>query len=90
MHLRPLIEQLPPGYCEVRLGRRRYSVTRRDFNQGKSLKVYAEELGETDFISFNYYITSREELLKPCEMPIQKVLHFLQEMQLINSAKEEL
>lgn len=46
-------------------------------NRGKSIKVFAEELGGKDFISFNYYLTSGEHQLKPCEMPTEKVLHFL-------------
>ena len=46
---------------------KKYGVTRTDFNKGKSIKVYAEELAGTNFISLNYYITSKKELLKPCE-----------------------
>ena len=54
-----------------------YGVSRSDFNQGKSLKVYAEELGGKDFISFNLYLTSEKNLLKACEMPDQKVVDFI-------------
>lgn len=48
-----------------------------DFNNGKSFKIYAEELGGNDFISLNYYITKTSEKLKPCEMPEEKVIYFL-------------
>ena len=71
------IQQLPQGYSEVAYRGSRYSVVRTDFNQGKSLKVFAQNLGGTDFISFNYYLTAQSQLLKPCEMPTQKVLDFL-------------
>ncbi|MFD0798269.1 peptide methionine sulfoxide reductase [Maribacter chungangensis] len=54
-----------------------YGVTRKDFNKGKSIKLYAEELGGADFISLNYYLTTKSHSLKPCEMPEQKVIHFL-------------
>jgi peptide-methionine (S)-S-oxide reductase len=54
-----------------------YGLRRTDFNDGRSTKVYAEELGRTDFISFNYYRTASAEYLKPCEMPEEKVLDFL-------------
>lgn len=71
------IKNLPIGYSEVKYQNRKYGVTRTDFNAGKSIKLYAEELGGKDFISFNYYVTRTKGNLKPCEMPKQKVIHFL-------------
>jgi len=71
------IKNLPLGYSEVEYQQKKYGVTRADFNDGKSIKIYAKELGGNDFISLNYYITSKSENLKPCEMPEQKVIHFL-------------
>ncbi len=71
------IRVLPIGYSEAFYQGKKYGVTRTDFNQGKSIKLYAEELGGKDFISFNYYITDKENLLKPCEMSKKKVIHFL-------------
>jgi len=71
------LQSFPKGYSEVVYNHKKYGVTRTDFNRGKSIKLYAEELGGTDVISLNYYLTLREELLKPCEMSAQKVIHFL-------------
>jgi len=71
------ISKLPEGYSEVVYKTRKYSVSKTIFNKGKSLKVYAEELGGSDFISFNYYRTLTSNPLKPCEMPEHKVLDFL-------------
>jgi len=71
------IESLAEGYQEVYFQGRKYGLSKKTYNQGKSLKVYAEELGGQDFISFNYYYTSKEVLLKPCEMPKEQVIHFL-------------
>ncbi|WP_276165265.1 peptide methionine sulfoxide reductase [Zobellia alginiliquefaciens] len=71
------IRKLPVGYCQVVYNEKRYGVTRSDFNNGNSHKVYAEELGGNDFISLNYYVTSTLENLKPCEMPLKKVENFL-------------
>ncbi len=79
------IEQLPMGYSEVLYNNKKYGVTLTHFNEGKSLKLYAEELGGNDFISLNYYITESKELLKPCEMPEQKVIQFLNNMKLITN-----
>jgi|TARA_R100000479_G_scaffold70100_3_gene33716 hypothetical protein len=39
--------------------------------------MYAEELGGTNIISLNYYVTSKTEIVKPCEMTGKKVIDFL-------------
>ncbi|WP_339706917.1 peptide methionine sulfoxide reductase [uncultured Kriegella sp.] len=75
------IKALSIGYSEVVYQGQRYGVTRTDFNEGKSHKIYAEELGGTNFISLNYYVTSSSQKMKPCEMPMQKVIDFLNEYQ---------
>jgi len=77
MTLLERIQQIQPGYSEVQYQGRTYGLTRTDFNQGKSIKVFAEELGGKDFISFNFYQTTAADHLKPCEMPERKVLDFL-------------
>jgi len=71
------VEQIPLGYSEVKYQGKTYGLTRTDYSGGRSLKVYAEELGGTDFISFNYYFTQKGDLLKPCEMPEAKVRAFV-------------
>ncbi|NRB46977.1 MAG: peptide methionine sulfoxide reductase [Saprospiraceae bacterium] len=77
------IQQIPLGYSEAAYEGKKYGLSRTDFNGGKSIKVFAEELGGKDFISFNYYLTSGEHQLKPCEMPTEKVQHFLFNFQLL-------
>ncbi|RFN58173.1 peptide methionine sulfoxide reductase [Marixanthomonas ophiurae] len=77
------IEKLPVGYSVVWYHKKKYGVSRTDYNDGKSIKVYAEELGGTDIISLNYYKTSKTEVLKPCEMPEMKVIDFLTGCKLI-------
>jgi hypothetical protein len=77
MTLKESISNIPPGYSEVWYKGKKYGLSRQDFNGGKSTKVFAEELGGKDFISFNYYLTSSKDLLKPCEMPEAKVVDFL-------------
>ncbi|MEO7523118.1 MAG: peptide methionine sulfoxide reductase [Ferruginibacter sp.] len=81
------IEILPTGYSEVNYKEKRYGVSRTDFNHGKSIKIYAEELGGNHFVSFNYYHTSQSGLLKPCEMPEEEIIHFLEHFSLINVRK---
>ena len=77
MSLLSKIKDFPLGYSEVFFENKKYGITRTDFNNGKSFKIYAEELGGKNFISLNYYITETSEKLKPCEMPAEKVIHFL-------------
>ena len=76
------MKRLPLGYSEVFYNNKKYGVTRSEFNNGKSLKLFAKELGGKDYISLNYYITNNNELLKPCEMPEQKVIQFINQMKL--------
>ncbi len=74
------IRALSKGYSEVLYRNKKYGVTRIDFSHGRSIKLYAEELGGNDFISLNYYITTKAESLKPCEMPERKVIDFLENL----------
>jgi peptide-methionine (S)-S-oxide reductase len=71
------IQLLNIGYQVISYKGKKYGVTRTDFNEGRSIKVFAEELGGTDFISFNFYMLKSGDQLKPCEMPVEKVLDFL-------------
>jgi peptide-methionine (S)-S-oxide reductase len=34
---------------------KKYGISKSTFNQGKSFKLFAEELGGSDFISLNYF-----------------------------------
>lgn len=76
------IQLVPKGYSVGNYQNKKYGVTRTDFNNGKSIKIYAEELGGTNFISLNYYILESGNLLKPCEMPESKVIDFLNNYEL--------
>lgn len=80
------IEKIPEGYSEGSYNHRKYGITKTSFNTGNSFKIYGEELGGTNFISLNYYITKEKDLLKPCEMPEQKVVHFLENVILVNES----
>ncbi len=83
MSLLKYIQLIPQGYSQVLYQQKKYGVSRTDFNSGKSIKIFAEELGGNDFISLNFYITRTSEKLKPCEMPEQKVIDFLKNIELI-------
>ena len=84
MNLLKRIQQLPTGYSKVYYEKVKYGVTKSEFNQGNSFKIYATELGGNNFISLNYYCTSNNEILKPCEMPEEKVIHYLENYTVIS------
>lgn len=69
----------PRGYFTARYQGRRYGVTNTAHANGKSFKLYAEELGGSDRSSLNIYRppSSPEPALKPCEMPVDKVTAFV-------------
>lgn len=65
------------GYGGTYLGKR-YRITKRQMSNGRSQKLEAEELGGSDYISFNLYrLATGQVLLKPCEMPEDKVVEFV-------------
>ncbi len=76
------ISHIQEGYSEGLYQGKKYGITKTVFNDGKSFKVYAKELGGNDFISLNYYVTACGEKLRPCEMPERKVVHFLRNVEL--------
>jgi hypothetical protein len=72
------LSSLPLGYFTATHENRRYGVSRSVHADGRSMKLFAEELGGTDRISLNIYRPpSGEPALKPCEMPIDKVTAFV-------------
>ena len=60
---------------------KRYLLSKQTQLKGKLIKLYAEELGNIDFISLNYYTNIDGGLLKPCEMPKEKVVDFILDLQ---------
>ncbi|MGR3514836.1 MAG: hypothetical protein ACU0GG_18910 [Paracoccaceae bacterium] len=71
-------DRLPVGGYGATYQGNRYRVTKTIMAAGRSQKLEAEELGGADYISFNLYrLASGESLLKPCEMPAQKVMDFV-------------
>lgn len=72
------IENIPEGYSQGKFSGSTYGITKATYNAGRSFKIYAEELGGSNFVSLNYYITKEKDLLKPCEMSVTKAMEFLE------------
>ena len=71
-------DALPTGSYGGTFNGKRYRVTKSVMATGRSQKLEAEELGGNDYISFNLYrLASGASLLKPCEMPEEKVVNFV-------------
>ena len=78
MSLAELLDRLPPGWSETSYAGRRWGVTRTVHGDGRSQSVLAEELGGPGLVSANAYRLGGELVLKPCEMPAEVVLAFLE------------
>ena len=74
-----LVDQVPEGWSRVAYHQDRYGLTKITHGDGRSVSIYAEQLGGSDVVSANVYRTSAGDVLKPCEMPAEKVLSFLRE-----------
>jgi len=69
--------ELKDGSYDVFYEDKRYLLSKKTELKGKLIKLYADELGDNDFISLNYYSEIGDGLLKPCEMPQEKVIDFV-------------
>lgn len=71
-------DALPRGGYGGTFEGKRYRLMKSILVAGRSQKLEAEELGGPDYISFNLYrLAGGEVLLKPCEMPSEKVIDFV-------------
>ena len=68
---------LPNGANDVMYLGKRYLLRKETLLKGKLIKVYAEELGNTDVVSCNYYSSVKNGILNPCEMSDKKVIDFV-------------
>ena len=71
------LRAIPVGTSTGRLDGKRYTATRSDFNAGRSIKLVAEALDGSDYISLNFYDLGSGAQLAPCEMPARKVVAFV-------------
>jgi hypothetical protein len=77
-HFIAAFDALPRGAYGATYDGKRYRVIKSVLATGRSQKLEAEELGGNDYISFNLYrLEGGQVLLKPCEMPAEKVIAFV-------------
>jgi hypothetical protein len=73
-----LVGQVPEGWSRVRTSGQTWGVTRTTRANGKVVSISAERLSDAEQISANIWITSRGAVLKPCEVPADAVVRFLE------------
>lgn len=72
------LSELPSGYVRGTFLGETYGVTVSRSGDGARVKLYGEQLGGSDHVSFNLYrLGDGEARLKPCEMPAEKVIAFV-------------
>ncbi len=69
--------ELPNRANYVSYNNRRYLLRKETLLNNKLIKIYAEELGDRDIVSGNYYPSIKNGTLKPCEMSDKKVIDFV-------------
>ncbi|WP_298858181.1 hypothetical protein [uncultured Sulfitobacter sp.] len=71
------LRAIPLGTSVGRVESIRYTATRSDFNNGRSIKLVAEALDQSDYVSLNFYDLESGGQLAPCEMQHDKVVDFI-------------
>ncbi len=72
------LERFADGYRQGLFEGRRWGVTVNRSAGRKRIWLYAEDLGGSDFVSFNLYrLNGAGPILKPCEMSSDKVVTFV-------------
>jgi hypothetical protein len=77
VELTELVERVPEGWTPVDYDGRRWGLSRTTHVDGRSVSLFAEELGGTRVVSANVLRAATGDLLRPCEMPASTVLAFL-------------
>jgi hypothetical protein len=79
--IRHRLAHWPEGYVTALYRGRTWGVTLSRHAGGRSLKLFGQELGGSDIVSLNLYDTgaAADPILRPCEMPVEKVLAFVNE-----------
>lgn len=72
-----LLETIPEGWSRTTLAGDAWGVRRSTHAGGKVISVTAERLGGTEQLGANVWITSEGPILRPCEVPEEKIMEFL-------------
>ncbi|WP_454856238.1 hypothetical protein [Promicromonospora soli] len=73
-----LVGEIPEGWSRVRISGQTWGVARTTRANGAVVSISAERLSDAEQISANVWITANGPVLKPCEVPADAVVTFLQ------------
>ena len=77
--LAALIRAIPEGWTRVQIAGRGWGITRTTRAGGKTISFDAERLGGNEHLGANVWVTSEGSILRPCEVPEEKVMQFLRD-----------
>ena len=77
--LEALLKAIPEGWTRVQIGGRGWGITRTTRAAGKTISLDAERLGTTEHFGANVWNTSEGSVLRPCEVPEEKVMQLLRD-----------
>ncbi|TDD53488.1 peptide methionine sulfoxide reductase [Nonomuraea terrae] len=72
-----LVRTIPEGWSRAEIAGQAWGVTRTTHAGGKVISLNAERLSDTEQLGANVWITSEGLVLRPCEVPAEKVMRFL-------------
>ena len=72
-----LLRAIPEGWTRTEIDGASWAVTRTTRAGGKVVTIDAEQLGTAEQFGANVWITQDETLLRPCEVPEEKVMRFM-------------
>lgn len=72
-----LIDAIPEGWSRLRIGDQSWAVTRTTRAEGGVISVDADRLGDGERFGANIWRTAQGTVLRPCEVPAEKVMQFL-------------
>jgi peptide-methionine (S)-S-oxide reductase len=72
-----LMTNIPEGWSRAEIAGHPWAITRVTHAGGKAISLNAEQLDDTGQLGANVWITSKGTILRPCEIPAERVLQFL-------------
>ncbi|MFD3444370.1 peptide methionine sulfoxide reductase [Microbacteriaceae bacterium 4G12] len=77
--LEALVRAIPEGWTRVQIAGRVWGITRTTRAGGKVISFDAERLGDNEQLGANVWMLSGGTVLKPCEVPEEKVMQILRD-----------
>ncbi|AWB86792.1 peptide methionine sulfoxide reductase [Mycetocola zhujimingii] len=74
-----LIGAIPEGWTRVQIAGQGWGITRTTRAGGRTISFDAEHLGNNEYLGANVWNTSEGSVLRPCEVPEEKVMQILRD-----------